>query len=145
MNRATRSSSTSRTPADTGTQLSRNILELFRTQRQLTHAASQTALQAQAPDSPETASASQMSGAETPSCTLMQTQPPSLLDLEKFDTDIKSTVTAAIADLRSDFQDLQTFCDQLDLPRIDLSEWYSFYYLTEPWIPVSLNPSPKAQ
>lgn len=75
----------------------------------------------------------------------MQTQPPSLLDLEKFDTDIKSTVTAAIADLRSDFQDLQTFCDQLDLPRIDLSEWYSFYYLTEPWIPVSLNPSPKAQ
>lgn len=43
-----------------------------------------------------------MSGAGTPP--FLQTQPPSLLDLEKFAADIKSTVMGAIADLRSDFQ-----------------------------------------
>lgn len=43
-------------------------------------------------------------------------------------------------------EDLQSFCDQLDLPQIELLEWYAFYFPSEPeWCQVSPNPSPKAQ
>lgn len=41
--------------------------------------------------------------------------------------------------------DLQTFCEQLDLPIIELPDWYAQFFPAEPWLPVSLNPSPKAQ
>lgn len=42
-------------------------------------------------------------------------------------------------------EDLPAFCEQLDIPQIDLPNWYTFYFPTEPWKPVSLNPSTKAQ
>ncbi|XP_077314623.1 uncharacterized protein LOC143934951 [Lithobates pipiens] len=42
-------------------------------------------------------------------------------------------------------KDLQGFCEQLDLPHIELLDWYALYFPAEPWLPVSLNPSPKAQ
>lgn len=47
-------------------------------------------------------------------------------------------------------EDLPTFCEQLDIPQIDLPEWYAYYFPTEPWKhnpdrTVSHNPSPKAQ
>lgn len=42
-------------------------------------------------------------------------------------------------------EDLPTFCEHLDIPLIDLPEWYSFYFPSEPWKPVSHGSSPKAQ
>lgn len=41
--------------------------------------------------------------------------------------------------------DLPSFCEQLDIPMIELPEWYTFYFPTEPWKTVSHNLSPKAQ
>lgn len=41
--------------------------------------------------------------------------------------------------------DLLGFCDQLDLPHVELPEWYAAFFPSEPWLPVSLHPSPKAQ
>lgn len=41
-------------------------------------------------------------------------------------------------------EDLKNFCDQLDIPRIELPEWYDLFFPSEPWHPVTLNPSPKA-
>lgn len=42
-------------------------------------------------------------------------------------------------------KDLQSFCEQLDLPHVKLPEWYAFYFPTDLWLPVSLHPLPKAQ
>lgn len=62
----------------------------------------------------------------------------------KFPFGLSTTARGRSALLRKP-EDLQSFCDQLDLPRIDLPEWYSFYYPMEPWLSVSINPSLKAQ
>lgn len=98
MNRSTRSSSTSRAVSDTSTQLSRNIPELFRSQR-----LSAQAQQAQTPSSPNADPGTQMTGETMPSADRAHLL--SLFDLEKVASDIKNTVTAAIADLRSDIQE----------------------------------------
>lgn len=42
-------------------------------------------------------------------------------------------------------EDLQVFCEQLDLRLTDLTDWCAFHFPTEPWSLVSHNPSPKAQ
>lgn len=100
MNRSTRSSSTTRTAMDPVNQLSRNIPELFRTQMQPRHAAAQ----AQSPASPNSQHGD----------TKGSTQTPSLFDLEKVASDIKNTVTAAIADLKSDLQAMTHRIDDVE-------------------------------
>lgn len=100
MSRSTRSTSASRTTIESGTHLSKNIPELFWTQRQ----AALVASQAQTPSLPSAAPGSHTEGATTPISDSGREQLPSLLDLEKFAIDIKSTVTAAIADLKADIQ-----------------------------------------
>lgn len=100
MIRATWSSSASRTAVESGTQLSRNFPELFLSQRQAAHAASQ----AQTPSSPNVTAGSHSAEAMLTDSGASQEQLPSLLDLEKFALDIKNTVTATIADLKTDIQ-----------------------------------------
>lgn len=84
---------------DPGTQLSKNIPELFRTQRQAALAASQ----AQTPSSPSVTLGSHTERA-IPALDPGWEQLPSLFDLERFAMDIKSTVTAAITDIKTDIQ-----------------------------------------
>lgn len=62
----------------------------------------------------------------------------------KFPFCLAATTRGRTALLRTP-EDLPLFCEQLDIPTIDLPEWYSFYFPVEPWKAVSYNTSPKAQ
>lgn len=62
----------------------------------------------------------------------------------KFPFCLSATARGRTALLRSP-DDLPAFCEQLDLPMTELPEWCSFHFPSEPWRPLSHNPSPKAQ
>lgn len=62
----------------------------------------------------------------------------------KFPFALSASARGRTALLRSS-EDLQTFCEQLDIPLMDLPDWCAFHFPTEPWRPVSHNPSLKAQ
>lgn len=42
-------------------------------------------------------------------------------------------------------EDLPAFCEAMDVPVIDLPDWYSSFYAPEPWVPVTSSSTPKAQ
>lgn len=42
-------------------------------------------------------------------------------------------------------EDLPAFCEQMDIPQMDIPQWHAFYFPVDPWKPVSYESSPKAQ
>lgn len=111
MRRLRRSDSASRIPKASGTQQNLNIPVLFRSQAPGIYAPSQASSLGSLGNESEAAL-----GQGNPAYVLPPPliQPPSLLDLQKVASDIKSTLTAEITDLKVDIQAVTTRIDNVE-------------------------------